>query len=351
MFVFLGSESRLKEGLPQECQEACLRALSALQDVCNCMKMRSITVTKLTKIKGRHGQLRRLCEAATAHGENMELSYEAVDSAFSQIIEEFDAFEEYRFYLSHLCSKLNTPKVQGKLINYTIDFYHSPLNVSSKNLICSRTVDLRRLKQELERDFSMEEIQTLCVRENQNIRILLFQSADSLSAFAHKFYIMDHEHSNEIFTMKWNGAISAAVNNNPGASLTLADINSKVWDPAFHSCQILLQELHDRSMKLSDINKRFKSLSDTNKRFKSRNLEKQLRELFAGVNACLGERKSGAWIGEVVRRIHDYWDLCNNHKAASAFLDLKEALNLQKGDFSNIEKLATEVSMGGYLQY
>ena len=187
----------------------------------------------------------------------------------------------------------------------------------------------------------MEEIQTLCVRENQNIRILLFQSADSLSAFAHKFYIMDHEHSNEIFTMKWNGAISAAVNNNPGASLTFADIYSKVWDPAFHSCQILLHELHDRSMKLSDINKRFKS----------RNLEKQLRELFAGVNACLGEKKSGAWIGEVVRRIHDYWDLCNNHKAASAFLDLKEALNLQKGDFSNIEKLATEVSMGGYLQY
>ena len=134
---FLGSESRLKEGLPQECQEACLCALSALQGVCYCMKMRSITVTELTKIKGRHGQLRRLCEAATAHGENMELSYEAVDSAFSQIIEEFDAFEEYRFYLSHLCSKLNTPKVQGKFINYTIDLYHSPLNVSSKNLICS----------------------------------------------------------------------------------------------------------------------------------------------------------------------------------------------------------------------
>ena len=117
VFFLLGSESRLKEGLPQECQEACLCALSALQDVCYCMKMRSITVTELTKIKGSHGQLRRLCEAATAHGGNMELSYKAVDSAFSQIIEEFDAFEEYRFYLSHLCSKLNTPKVQGKLIN------------------------------------------------------------------------------------------------------------------------------------------------------------------------------------------------------------------------------------------
>ena len=188
----------------------------------------------------------------------------------------------------------------------------------------------------------MEEIQTLCVRENQ-IRILLFQSADSLSAFAHKFYIMDHKHSNKIFTMKWNGAISAAVNN-PGAFLTLADIKSKVWDPAFHSCQILLQELHDRSMKLTHVDKCFKQ-------HKNSNLEKQLRELFAGVNACLGENRSGAWIRGVVRRIHDYWDLCNSHKAASAFLDLKEALNLQKGDFSNIEKLATEVSVGSYLQY
>lgn len=85
------------------------------------MQTRNITVTELKKIKRNFGQMKRLCEAATAHEGNMQLSYKTVGIAFSQIIEEFDAFKEYQTYLSHLCSKLHTPDVQGKLISYTID--------------------------------------------------------------------------------------------------------------------------------------------------------------------------------------------------------------------------------------
>ena len=116
--------------------------------------------------------------------------------------------------------------------------------------------------------------------------------------------------------------------------LTLVDIHPKVWEHAFCSCQSLLQELCDRSMKLSRVDRCFK-------RHKS-DLEMQLGNLLAGVNACLGDRRSGAWIKGVVRCIYDYWHLCNYQKAATAFLDLKKALNLQ-GDFRNVEKLATEV--------
>ena len=128
--------------------------------------------------------------------------------------------------------------------------------------------------------------------------------------------------------------MDAAFIKSPSGSLTFADIKSKVWDPAFDTCQSLLEMLHDRSMKLADIDRHFRHKSD---------LEKQLGDLLAGVNACLGEKKSGAWIKGVVHRIHDYWHLCNYRKAASAFLDLREALNLQKGDFSDVEKLSSEV--------
>lgn len=113
-----GSKSKLKEGLPQECQIACLCALSGFQVVCDDMQKRSISVTDLQKIKDNHEQMKRLCEAATAHGDSKEsgqLSYKAVNSALSQIMEEFKEFEEHQSHLSHLCS--NIPDVvQGKLV-------------------------------------------------------------------------------------------------------------------------------------------------------------------------------------------------------------------------------------------
>ena len=208
-------------------------------------------------------------------------------------------------------------------------------------LMSSQTAGLDHLKQELQKDFSHEKICTLCVRENQEIQVLCFRSADSLSALTEKFYIMHYDHSSEIFNVIWREAMGAAFRTR--GSLTLADIHPKVWDPAFYSCQSLLQELHDHSIKLTHVDKHFKQYKNSSKQYKNCSFEKQLRELFAGVNACLGENRSGAWIRGVVCRIYDYWHLCNYRKAASAFLDLREALNLQKGDFSSVEKLATEV--------
>jgi len=146
---------------------------------------------------------------------------------------------------------------------------------------------------------------------------------------------MTQEHPSALFATEWEQAMNAAVRSSAGAALTLVDIHSKVWEPAFRNCQSLLDKLYDHSMKLSRIDGHFKQ--------HEHDLETQLASLFAGVNACLGKAKSGAWIGAVVCRIHDYWHLCNYRKAASAFLDLKKALNLQKGDFRDVKKLATEV--------
>ena len=193
---------------------------------------------------------------------------------------------------------------------------------------------LSQLKRELNKDFRQENINKLCVREGAKIRVLCFQSAGSLSDFADKFCLMSQKYPSDLFTVGWEAAMNAAVKNGTNASLTVADIHPQVWVPAFRNCQSLLDELHDRSMKLVRVDRSFKRHGS--------DLEMQLMNLFAGVNACLGERRSGAWIKGVVRCIHDYWHLCNYQKAASAFLDLKDALNL-KGDFRNVEKLATKV--------
>ena len=117
--LYPGSKSKLKEGLPQECQITCLSAFSAFRDVCDRIQKHNISVTELQKIKDNHEQMKRLCEAATAHGDSEEsgqLSYKAVNSALSQIMEEFKAFEEHRSHLSHLCSNIGPDVVQGKLV-------------------------------------------------------------------------------------------------------------------------------------------------------------------------------------------------------------------------------------------
>ena len=82
------------------------------------MQKRDISIIELREIKDHYEQMKRLCEAATAHGDSKEsgqFSYKAIDSALSQIMEEFNVFEEHQSRLSHLC--LNIPvAVQGKFI-------------------------------------------------------------------------------------------------------------------------------------------------------------------------------------------------------------------------------------------
>jgi len=205
----------------------------------------------------------------------------------------------------------------------------------------SNSEGLTQLKGELQKDFSQEKINTLCVREGQKVKVVGFQSAGSLSTFAAKFCIMTQKHPSDLFVIEWKQAMDTAVQSSAGAALTLADIHSKVWDPAFSNCESLLLALQDHSMKLSCIDECFKQHKS--------DLKTQLDSLFDGVNECLGEAKSGDWIGGVVKNVSDYWHfldywkLHNNHRAATAFLDLKKALNLQKGDFSDVEKLATGV--------
>ena len=109
-----GSESKLKEGLPDECQVACLCALTQFQEVCGRVQSGDIPMSELRKIKGNSEQMKRLCAAATVQGDKKEgkqLSFNTVQGALQQRLKEFSSFEQKRSYLSHLCNHLSN--IQG----------------------------------------------------------------------------------------------------------------------------------------------------------------------------------------------------------------------------------------------
>ena len=120
--------------------------------------------------------------------------------------------------------------------------------------------------------------------------------------------------------------------------MTISDVGPQVWMPAFRKCQQLLDELKDGSITLSDVDKHFKGMEGMEAK-----LETDLKCLFCGINECLKASKDYTWIHKAVARIRDYWRLCDYRKAADSFLELKNALNLTKGDFTDVERISKEV--------
>jgi len=123
-FETSGNEPKLEEILPQECCAVHVRALFAFEVVYDHIQKHSISITEVQKIKKNKEKIKRLCEAATACKGKKKFSYRAVDSALSEITEEFSTFKKCQSHLSHLCSHISDT-VQGKLV--------SPLKYSSGN--------------------------------------------------------------------------------------------------------------------------------------------------------------------------------------------------------------------------
>ena len=104
---FAESKSRLKEGLPQECQMACLFALSKFQEVSRQVQSGDISVEQLHKMESSKKQMKRLCAAATPQDMETDLAYNTVSHALHQRLEEYQMFERNKRNLFHLCSQLH----------------------------------------------------------------------------------------------------------------------------------------------------------------------------------------------------------------------------------------------------
>jgi hypothetical protein len=298
------TDSKLKVGLPQECKETCVCAVSKMQQVCSELVSGNITMKELRKIKDNLEPVHRLCAAATSQRRRTERT--AVNTALRLRLEEFETFDKHRVRLCHLCNELHIG-IQG----------------------------LDEVKQELKIDFSTIMIRTVCAREQSGkIQVHYFQLAEPLNVFAELFYIMTHTYASDVFRNVWNSEAAKVTRN---SNLTIQDVYPSIWQPAFFHCQTLLDQLHEHSMTLADVDRHFKQ-------YQGLELESQLMSLFQGINACLCQKHSGAWIKSTARRIHDYWDLHSYQVAANTFLQLRSALHLT-GDFRNVERLSTEVAI------
>ena len=189
-------------------------------------------------------------------------------------------------------------------------------------------------------DYRPCKINTLCERRDSNIHVVCFDKAAPLLSFAQQFYVMTKEFSSGLFHAIWSLSMNEARANFP--KMSVRDIEEKVWTPAFGHCRQLLTELHGLSMTLANVDRHFKN-------YRKQELENELRVLFDGVNKCLCQSPSDNWIHHVVLKIEDYRKLCGYRYAANSFLELRDSLNLIKGDFKDVERISKQVIIGYWL--
>ena len=107
LYIFLklssiGSESLLKDGLPEECRVVCACASSKFEEICNRLEKANVSFKELRKMKDKEKQVQRLCEAVT-ESENSQLSYEKVVCSLNQRLKEFSHFSRRRQAYLEIC--------------------------------------------------------------------------------------------------------------------------------------------------------------------------------------------------------------------------------------------------------
>ncbi len=182
-------------------------------------------------------------------------------------------------------------------------------------------------------DYSNHMIQSLCRNNNGTVEILCFKSAASLTPFAANFHIMS---GSELFLVFWRSKMDTIFGSGPTGAL---DSMVHVWTSAFQGCQQLLKVIQDQSIKLEDV--------DTQLHHRQ-NLETQVLKLHNCICHChrissATKNREAKDIRSALGRVHAYWDLCNYQTTANVFLKIRDALNLGKGDFRDVEKLSKQV--------
>ena len=146
-------------------------------------------------------------------------------------------------------------------------------------------------------------------------------------------------HPNDIFHRVWRETLTRA--DEEGSELSIEDIVTKIWKPAFNECCQILESLNNCSIKLSEVNDRFLEYKDAS------TIKLQLEKLYKGVELCHSRKppkKCPPGINTAVERMQQYWTLCRYAKAAQTVLELKEKLELT-GDFSLMETIAEKVKL------
>lgn len=194
------------------------------------------------------------------------------------------------------------------------------------------------MRDELDQDLDTAKLNSLCVSGGgSTITFKRFKSAIPLDPIKAMYDFMSRHHQNDIFHRIWDRTSIRA--SREATELTIQDIVTKIWDPAFKECQKILDSLQDSSMKLREVDDRFSSYDHSDA------IQTHLYKLFKGVEVCCNRKQPvtcPTWIKSAVQRMHEYWTLSRYAKAAQTVLDLRARLGLT-GEFSLMETIATQV--------
>ena len=202
---------------------------------------------------------------------------------------------------------------------------------------------LVELVRELDQDFESKPISSLCVsRGPSQVDARCFLTAFPLDPIKVKYDFMVRHYQNDFFHRIWeHTAIRAARAST--AELTIPDIVTKIWNPAFEECCKLLDSLSNCSITLREVDDRFLRFNNVS------TIKLHLEQLHKGVEVCLDRKppqRCPPWIDSAVERMQQYWMLSRYAKAAQTVLKLRDELNLT-GDFALMETIAKKVHVLG----
>ena len=199
---------------------------------------------------------------------------------------------------------------------------------------------LDKLRSDIDSEHSCISVKALCQCSEDKTEFLSLQSAYPLDDITTNFNIMMSSQS-ILFQSIWKkhmaGAI-AAVERKERAELTIEDIKTVLWEPAFKECNYLLDALHDRSIKLSEADSYFKDIQEE--------MTDQIQKLNFAVHKCVNphEDVNVLWIDDAVQHIQDYWSLLTLSDQANEVMVLRTKLKLNDGNFEAIQTIASQVS-------
>ena len=317
-WLFLGNESLLNQGLSQECQLACVCALSKFKDICTQIKMGEVTINDLRKMNASKELVESLCKAV----EDKELTYSSLSACLDQRVQEFQFFEKRRQAYQDICNWIREPtKVRGMLFS-----------VNGVSLLLFPLLGMTTLVDELKQDVSDKRICELCQFKDGAPVLLCCQAAKPLEPFADHFHNMMKKSSN-LFLRPLEKRLTRTVASR--SDLTIAHIYPEIWQPVFDECRKLLDSLINQSITLSHIDTRLKEYSD--------NLETVVFNLAVGLSKCLLLEPDHSQLRRALWKINQYWKLCEYRTGAQVFLQLRNVLKL-KGDFGLVENFSSQVT-------
>ena len=107
-----GGSSKVKDGLPENCKEACFLAITLLEELSRQLRQGDITIKILKKIRNNEEQINKLCEATELRAHE---STKSTKSHFivKQRLDEYQVFKEHLEHLKHLYQNMIHSNFEG----------------------------------------------------------------------------------------------------------------------------------------------------------------------------------------------------------------------------------------------